>query len=100
MFPVVPAIGQIFLTFVIGGMCAGGVVLNASHFPTLLAFLLSASLPMLFVFRGKARVTGSALGAMILVFAAALSVAGGHLNRIFTETMRLRFELNQANLLR
>jgi signal transduction histidine kinase len=98
MFPVVPVIGQIFLTFVIGGMCAGGVVLNASHLPALLAFLLSASLPMAVRFLCEDTVTGSALGAMILVFAAALSLAGGHLNRIFTETMRLRIELNEANL--
>ena len=98
MFPVVPVIGQIFLTFVIGGMCAGGVVLNASHLPALLAFLLSASLPMAVRFLCEGTVTGSALGAMILVFAAALSLAGGHLNRIFTETMRLRIELNEANL--
>jgi signal transduction histidine kinase len=35
---------------------------------------------------------------MIVVFAAALSLAGGHLNRVFTDTMRLRFELNEANL--
>ncbi len=98
LFPVVPVIGQIFLTFVIGGMCAGGVVLNASHLPALLAFLLSASLPMAVRFLCEGTVTGSALGAMILVFAAALSLAGGHLNRIFTETMRLRIELNEANL--
>jgi len=46
LFPLISTSGQIFLTFVIGGMCAGAVVLNASHLPTLLAFLLSASLPM------------------------------------------------------
>ena len=46
LFPVVPTSGQIFVTFVIGGMCAGTVVLNAPHLPTFLAFLLSASLPM------------------------------------------------------
>ena len=39
LFPVVPVPGQIFLTMVIGGMCAGTVVVNASHLPTLLAFL-------------------------------------------------------------
>jgi len=72
LFPVVPVIGQIFLTFVIGGMCAGGVVLNASHLPALLAFLLSASLPMAVRFLCEGTVTGSALGAMILVCAAAL----------------------------
>ena len=98
LLPVAPVIGQIFLTFVIGGMCAGAVVLSASHLPTLLAFLLSASLPMAVRFSSEGTVTGSALGAMILVFAAALSLAGGHLNRIFAETMRLRFELNEAKL--
>ena len=33
-----------------------------------------------------------------MVFAAALSLAGWHLNRFFAETMRLRFELSEANL--
>jgi len=98
LFPLVPTSGQIFLTFVIGGMCAGTVVLNASHLPTLLAFLLSASLPMAIRFFAEETPADSALGAMIVVFAAALSLAGAHLNRFFTDAMRLRFELNDANL--
>jgi len=98
LFPVVPTSGQIFLTFVIGGMCAGTVVLNASHLPTLLAFLLSASLPMAVRFFAEGTIADSTLGAMIVVFAIALSLAGAHLNRFFTEAMRLRFELNDANL--
>ena len=96
-FSIVPSLGQIFLTFVIGGMCTGAVVLSASHLTTLLAFLLSASLPMAIRFLCEGTVTGNALGAMIVVFAAALSGAGAHLNRIFTETMRLRFELYEAH---
>jgi signal transduction histidine kinase len=98
LFPIVPTSGQILLTFVIGGMCAGTVVLNASHLPTLLAFLLSASLPMAVRFFAEGTAADSALGAMIVVFATALSLAGAHLNRFFTEAMRLRFELNDANL--
>ena len=35
---------------------------------------------------------------MILVFAVALSFPGAYLNRFFAETMRLRFELKEANL--
>src|SRR5260370_1185591 len=35
---------------------------------------------------------------MIIVFSAALSLAGWRLNRFFAETMRLRFELGAANL--
>jgi signal transduction histidine kinase len=98
LFPITPVLGQIFLTFVIGGMCAGAVVISASHLPSLLAFLLSASLPMAVLFLGQETRTAAGLGTMILVFAAALSLAGLHLNRFFAETMRLRFELGAANL--
>jgi signal transduction histidine kinase len=98
LFPTMPVLGQIFLTFVIGGMCAGAVVISASHLPSLLAFLLSASLPMTVLFFGQGTKTAAALGTMILVFSAALSLAGLHLNRFFAETMQLRFELGAANL--
>ena len=98
LFPVIPVFGRIFLTFVVGGMCAGAVVTSASHLPSLLAFLLSASLPVAFAFFGQGTQTESALGAMTLVFAAALSLAGLHLNRFFAEAMRLRCELSEANL--
>ncbi|HEX3415679.1 MAG TPA: ATP-binding protein [Stellaceae bacterium] len=98
LFPIMPALGQIFLTFVIGGMCAGAVVISASHLPSLLAFLLSAGLPMAVLFLGQGTKMAAGLGAMIVVFATSLSLAGLHLNRFFAETMRLRFELGAANL--
>src|SRR5207302_6478532 len=98
LFPIAPAVGQIFLTLVIGGMCAGAVVVSASHLPSLLAFLLTASLPVAVLFLCQGTSTATALGSMVLVFAAALSLAGLHLNRFFGETIRLRFELGAANL--
>jgi signal transduction histidine kinase len=97
LFPVVPVPGQIFLTMVIGGMCAGTVVVNASHFPTLLAFLGAATLPMALRFTIEGAAIDSALGTMIVVFAAALSLAGRHLSRIVAETMRLRVDLTETN---
>jgi signal transduction histidine kinase len=97
LFPMLPVIGQMFLAVVIGGMCAGAVVMSASHLPTLLAFLLSASLPMAIVFFRQGTATGNAMGAMALVFSAALSVAGRRFNQIFAETLRLRFELTETN---
>jgi signal transduction histidine kinase len=97
LFPIIPVFGQIFLTFVIGGMCAGAVVTSASHLPSLLAFLLSASLPVAAGFLSQGTQTAIALGAMTLVFAAALSLAGVYLNRFFGEAMRLRSELSEAN---
>jgi signal transduction histidine kinase len=98
LFDAVPVAGQIFLTFVIGGMCAGAVVVNAVHLPSLLAFLLSASLPMAALFLREGSTTGNGLAAMVLVFATALALAARQLSRFFVETMRLRFELNDANI--
>jgi signal transduction histidine kinase len=98
MFPTVPVLGQVFLTLVIGGMCAGAVVVNASHLPSLVAFLLPASLPMAVLFFVEGSTTGNALGSMIVVFAVALSFAGNQLNRFLVETIRLRCELQETNL--
>jgi signal transduction histidine kinase len=97
LFAVLPVPGQMFLTVVIGGMCAGGVVISASHLSTALAFLLSASLPFAMLFFCQGTTTGGALGAMILVFAAALSLGARRFNLFFAETIRLRLELSRAN---
>jgi signal transduction histidine kinase len=97
LFPVLPVTGQMFLTVVIGGMCAGAVVMSASHLPTALAFLMSASLPVAMLFFCQSGLTGGALGAMVLVFAAALSLGARHFNLFFVETIRLRLELSRTN---
>jgi signal transduction histidine kinase/CheY-like chemotaxis protein len=98
LFPVVPMQGKIFLAIVIGGMCSGAAVVSASHLPTLLAYILSASLPMAGYFFAAGSTTNSALGVMTVIFAAALALAGRHFGQIFTEALRLRFELNETNL--
>ena len=98
LFPFIPPLAQAFLTIVIGGMCAGSVVLSGPHLPTLLAFVLPACLPMAARFLAAGTPIDRALGAMIVVFVAAMTFAGRHLNRIFVDAMRLRFELNEANL--
>ena len=38
LLPATPGLEQTFLILVIGGMCAGAVVLNVPHLPTALAF--------------------------------------------------------------
>ncbi len=97
LFALVPPLAQLFVTIVIGGMCTGAVVLSATHLPTLLAFLLAACLPMAGRFVAAGTPADSVVGAMIMVYATAMAIAGRHLNRLFSETMRLRFELNLAN---
>jgi signal transduction histidine kinase/CheY-like chemotaxis protein len=98
LFPFIQPLDQAFLTMVIAGMCAGSVVLSGPHLPTLLAFLLPACIPMAARFFAEGTPTDRALGAMVVVFVAAMIFAGRLLNRIFVEAMRLRFELNEANL--
>jgi len=98
LFPVLEAPGQLFLVIVMGGMCAGAVAMSASHLPSLLAFLLPTALPMALLFFARGSTTDSALAAMIVVFVAALSLAGRHYSQTFTEALRLRFDLKEANL--
>lgn len=98
LFPVLEVPGQLFLIIVLGGMCAGAMAMSALHLPSLLAFLLPTSLPMALLFFARGLPTDSVLGAMIVVFVAALSLAGRHFSQIFAEALRLRFELKEANL--
>ena len=87
---------QAFVVLTIGGMCAGAVVVHSSHFPTLLSFVLAATVPLAarFILEGTASDVG--LAGMMLVFAGALSVAGYNLNRSLLETLRLKNQLLQA----
>jgi signal transduction histidine kinase/CheY-like chemotaxis protein len=98
LFPVLPASGQLFLIIVMGGMSAGAMAMSASHLPSLLAFLLPTGLPMALLFLARGSTTDSVLAAMIVVFVAALSLAGRHFSQIFAEALRLRFGLKEANL--
>jgi signal transduction histidine kinase len=97
LFPFIPRLGQLLLTIVIGGMCTGAVVLNASHLPTVLAFLGAACLPIAIRFVSQMTAFGGALAAMIGVFIVAMTIAARHLNRTFVDAMRLRFELRDTN---
>ena len=98
LFPVIPAFGQLFLITVMGGMCAGAMAISAPHLPSLLAFVLATGMPMALRFFAQGSTTDSALAAMIVMFVAALSLAGRHFSQIFAEALRLRFKLNEANL--
>jgi signal transduction histidine kinase len=85
---------QLFLALVIGGMCAGAVTVNAAHFPSVLAFILPATLPLAAaVFaEGPARQVSSL---MVVVFAFALSLIGAHAHRAFGQRIRLQLALSR-----
>lgn len=95
---------QLFFAFVIGGMCAGATAVNSAHLPTVLAFILPASLPLAarFLAEGTRLRVVSAL--MIVVFVSALSLVNLRAHRAFGDRLRLQFalrrqseELSQAN---
>jgi signal transduction histidine kinase len=94
----VPAPDQALLVMVVYGMCAGAIVTDVSHLPTLLAFVLAATSPITIRFATESSPTGHVLGVMTVVFAAGLAIGGRQLNRIFGKAMRLQIELNEANL--
>ena len=98
LFPALSGLGEIFLATMIGGMCAGSVVVNASHLPTLTAFIMSAVMPMALGLLADGSPPDRVLGAMAVLFAVSLTLAGRRFGKIFAESLRLRFELNAANL--
>ena len=97
LFPVLPEPGRVFLLVVMGGMSAGAIAISASHLPSLVAFLVATGAPMALRFFAQGSAMDSVLAAMIVVFVVALSLAGRHFSQIFAESLRLRFELNEAN---
>jgi signal transduction histidine kinase len=103
MFPASETL-QLFLAFVVGGMCAGATTVNFTHFPTAAAFILPASLPLAvsLLLQGTQQRDISAL--MVVVFAASLCISSLRAHRGFGERMRLqcalrrrRGELAEAN---
>ena len=76
----------------------GAFTPDVVHLPSLLAFVLATGLPMALRFCAQGSTTDSGLAAMIVVFVAALSLAGRHFSQVFAEALRLRFELDEANL--
>lgn len=85
--------GQPFLIFVIGGMCAGAIATSATHLPSLLGFVLAASLPVAFRFLVEGTLAGLAMAAMTLLFAAAMALTGRSLRRSADATLRLQLDL-------
>jgi signal transduction histidine kinase len=95
---------QLFLAFVVAGMCAGATTVNSAHLPTVLAFILPASLPLAvsFLVNGSGPQVVQAL--MIIVFAVALSCTSlrdhydfGARIRLQLAVHRQRRKLSEAN---
>ncbi len=84
---------QLFLAFVIGGMCAGTTVANSAHVPTVLAFILPASLPLAARFFAEGSLTRLVSAVMLVVFAGALSLISLRAHGTFGARIRLQLVL-------
>jgi signal transduction histidine kinase len=86
-------IEQTFLAFVVGGMCAGGLVSLAYHLPAFVAYVLPATLPLTIRFLLNGGAVYVAMAAMVILFAVALTIAAHNFGRYFVKGVRLQVEL-------
>jgi signal transduction histidine kinase len=88
---------QLFFAFVIGGMCAGTSTVNSAHAPTVLAFILPASLPLAARFLTEGSPPLLVSGLMIVLFAAALTLNSLRVHRDFADRFRLHLTLGRQS---
>jgi signal transduction histidine kinase len=94
LFPI-PETYQLFFALVIGGMCAGTTSVNSAHVPTVVAFILPATLPLAGRFIAEGSSPWFVSGLMILVFATSLSVASWRTHCAFGERIQLQLALGR-----
>ncbi|HEX6843290.1 MAG TPA: ATP-binding protein [Stellaceae bacterium] len=97
LLPADSIVEQTFLAFVVGGMCAGALVSLSYHLPAFIAYVWPAALPLAVRFLVNGEAIYAAMAAMIVLFAAALTVASYNFSRSFAKGMRLQLELRQRS---
>jgi signal transduction histidine kinase/CheY-like chemotaxis protein len=95
----------LFLALVLGGMCAGAATVHAAHFPSVVAFIVPAILPLAAVFFAIGGRLQTVSGVMTLIFGIALCVTSTRFGRWFRETTEAQLslaagtqELDEANM--
>ena len=95
----------LFLALIIAGMCAGAATVHAAHFPSVIAFVLPAILPLTANFLMGGSKLQVASGIMAGVFGVSLCLASLRFRMWFRETTTARLvlarrkkEINQANV--
>jgi diguanylate cyclase (GGDEF)-like protein len=81
---------QVFIVFVLGGMTAGAVLLDAAYLPAFFAFVLPIILPPTLAFMLRGDLMSIAMGGMLAIFAAVQAVIGYRTNRWIVDTLRLQ----------
>ncbi len=92
LFPENSLTHQMFLTFVIGGMCAGAVTSLSSHLPSLFSFLLLALTPLMICFIQLGTEMAAAMGLMLLFFLIMLIAISFRIHRNIEQNIELRIQ--------
>ena len=95
----------LFLALVIAGMCAGAATVHAAHFPSVIAFILPAILPLTANFLMQGNKLQIASGIMAGIFGVSMCLASLRFRKWFRETTAARLvlarrkkQINQANV--
>jgi signal transduction histidine kinase len=80
----------LFLTLVIAGMCAGAATVHAAHFPSVVAFILPAIVPLAVTFLMQGSRLQIVSGVMAGVFGVSLCLVSLKFRRWFRETTAAR----------
>lgn len=83
----------LFVAFVIGGMSAGAVTVNATHLLMVVAFILPAVLPLAARLALDGGRLGIAMALMTVLYAVALVVTARRYAEAFADSVRARFAL-------
>jgi diguanylate cyclase (GGDEF)-like protein len=80
----------VFIIFVLGGMTAGAVLLDASYLPAFVAFVLPILAPASIAFAMRGDEASLAMGLMLVAFTIVHAVVGWRANRWIVDTLRLQ----------
>jgi signal transduction histidine kinase len=86
---------RLLLAIVIAGMCAGAATVHAAHTPSVIAFILPATLPLSARFVATGNPPDVVAGIMVLIFGIALCAASRKFEGWFTDTVSAHLELAQ-----
>jgi signal transduction histidine kinase len=84
---------RLLWAFLIGGMCAGAAATQSAHWPTAIAFIVPAGLPLAVVFLMQSTASTLTASALMIVFVCALSVVSLRASARFADGIRLQLEL-------
>ncbi|MBV8747848.1 MAG: GGDEF domain-containing protein [Xanthobacteraceae bacterium] len=80
----------VFLVFVLGGMSAGAVLLDAAYLPAFAAFVVPILAPATIAFAMRGDAVSLAMGLMLAAFALVQAVVGWRANCWIIDTLRLQ----------